>query len=98
MENEGGDCGFCGALAKVKCSKCKSSFYCDRNCQKRDWKVHKQKCISSDKPTEIKIVEPLQAIDVSNLNLKVEVRLKSNGKKGVFTTDYVKVRRYFSLI
>ena len=40
---------------------------------------------------EILIVEPLYAIDVSNLTVKVEVREKANGNFGVFTTDYVKV-------
>jgi len=27
-----------------KCSKCHASFYCNMTCQKKDWKVHKQKC------------------------------------------------------
>ena len=27
-----------------KCSRCCTSYYCDRKCQKKDWKEHKQKC------------------------------------------------------
>jgi len=85
-----GPCGFCGALAEVKCSTCKSVYYCDRNCQKRHWKQHKTGCKQIKSEAEIIIVEPLDAVDVSNLTLKVEVRKKGNGTLGVFTTDYIK--------
>ena len=27
-----------------KCSKCHTSYYCSKECQKKDWKEHKQKC------------------------------------------------------
>ena len=30
--------------AMKKCGRCKLVFYCDRKCQKRDWKVHKLMC------------------------------------------------------
>lgn len=99
IANEG-DCGFCGALANVKCSSCKTVFYCDRNCQKRHWKQHKRLCQrpseTDDKCKEV-AVEPLDAVDVSQLQLKVEVREKSNGTFGVFTSDYVKVNYDFLL-
>ena len=86
-----GPCGFCGSLAEVKCSNCKAIYYCDRNCQKRHWKQHKTACKQIKTANEITIVEPLDAIDVSNLTLKVEVRKKGNGTFGVFTKEYVKV-------
>jgi transcription elongation factor Elf1 len=86
-----GTCGFCGSEAKVKCSRCKSTFYCDRNCQKRDWKIHKIACGQVQQSTDVKIVEPLDAVDVSNLELKVELREKGAGKIGVFTTSPVTV-------
>ena len=28
----------------LRCSVCKNTFYCDKICQKRDWKIHKQIC------------------------------------------------------
>jgi hypothetical protein len=36
----------CGALIdeSKKCSRCRLVFYCSRDCQKADWKVHKPKC------------------------------------------------------
>lgn len=30
--------------AKQRCSKCKSVWFCDRNCQKRAWQIHKRHC------------------------------------------------------
>ena len=30
--------------ASKKCAKCKSEFYCSKNCQKTDWPFHKQFC------------------------------------------------------
>lgn len=39
-------CGFCGAEKKnlSKCSRCKSVFYCTKECQKSHWKTHKPNC------------------------------------------------------
>jgi TPR repeat protein len=36
----------CGALIdeSKKCSRCRLVFYCSRDCQRADWKVHKPKC------------------------------------------------------
>jgi SET and MYND domain-containing protein len=28
----------------LKCASCKQVSYCDRNCQKKDWKDHKDEC------------------------------------------------------
>src|SRR5213080_2328666 len=30
--------------AKLRCGKCKLSYYCDKECQKENWKVHKNVC------------------------------------------------------
>jgi hypothetical protein len=38
-------CGHCkreGAI--LRCSRCKSAFYCDRACQQRHWPAHKPSC------------------------------------------------------
>jgi TPR repeat protein len=36
----------CGALIdeSKKCSRCRLVYYCSRDCQRADWKVHKPKC------------------------------------------------------
>lgn len=30
--------------ANLKCSKCKCVYYCSQDCQKKDWKEHKEVC------------------------------------------------------
>ncbi|KAF1912124.1 hypothetical protein BDU57DRAFT_523498 [Ampelomyces quisqualis] len=38
-------CSTCsGGPAKRRCSRCKAAYYCDRNCQKSDWKTHRNAC------------------------------------------------------
>lgn len=37
-------CSHCGSKADKKCSKCKTDFYCSRNCQVKHWPLHKQQC------------------------------------------------------
>lgn len=39
-------CSYCDAnLAKpLRCSGCKTSFYCDGECQKKHWSAHKGTC------------------------------------------------------
>ena len=34
------------------CVKCKSMFYCSKECQTADWAVHKQNCITMKKSPE----------------------------------------------
>jgi hypothetical protein len=37
-------CGEPGATGMLRCSKCKSVRYCSRECQRSDWKQHKERC------------------------------------------------------
>ena len=39
-------CGSCGqkGLDPQRCARCKSVWYCDVKCQKKDWKMHKSVC------------------------------------------------------
>jgi len=38
------NCNVCGRKNYFKCSKCKSVYYCSKECQKIDWKCHKKSC------------------------------------------------------
>ena len=37
-------CEKCGVLAVHRCGQCKRTWYCRRQCQVEDWKVHKKIC------------------------------------------------------
>jgi len=44
---EGHVCGNCGlSNAELRCSRCRKVSYCDRNCQKANWKKHKPQCMA----------------------------------------------------
>lgn len=34
----------CGDYSKFVCSKCRTTRYCSKTCQKEDWKTHKKIC------------------------------------------------------
>jgi hypothetical protein len=37
-------CGVCGLLTTLRCSDCKSEYYCGRVHQSSHWNVHKKDC------------------------------------------------------
>lgn len=44
--NEANYCAECCTLAIKKCSKCQQSYYCSRECQIKNWPIHKQICLT----------------------------------------------------
>lgn len=72
-------CTFCGSEKEklLKCSRCKSSWYCNRECQISDWKVHKMIC------TALKEVPNLllktSELDSAKLADYVNSELNTNG-------------------
>lgn len=45
------DCGLCNSTEKKRgdyqsCSRCKVVQYCSKECQKKDWKLHKRVCVA----------------------------------------------------
>jgi tetratricopeptide (TPR) repeat protein len=44
-------CAYCNNMSEQKlkrCARCKDVYYCSTECQKKDWKDHKPKCIPND--------------------------------------------------
>jgi hypothetical protein len=41
-------CAWCGATDPMACSRCKTTAYCSRKCQKLHWKQHKPTCQAFD--------------------------------------------------
>ncbi|GBC07966.1 hypothetical protein RclHR1_07820001 [Rhizophagus clarus] len=37
-------CNVCQKSSTLKCSRCHQTFYCSKDCQKKDWKSHKKSC------------------------------------------------------
>jgi len=54
----------------LRCAKCKTTFYCDKNCQKRGWKLHKKFC--SDDPA----MRPFIAVEHAVERVLAERRLR----------------------
>ena len=58
-------CPVCGISGQLKsCQRCLTQKYCSTQCQKVDWKKHKENCLIANKKTETednssKMVEPL---------------------------------------
>lgn len=43
-------CTTCASKLKLLiCKCCKSAYYCDKECQKSDWNIHRKNCISKGK-------------------------------------------------
>ncbi|CAK1591178.1 unnamed protein product [Parnassius mnemosyne] len=49
LDNGGAKCADCGDKASKKCSRCKTEWYCGRECQVQHWPKHKKICDQFDK-------------------------------------------------
>ena len=66
-----GKCGLCNSEATLTCSKCRSTYYCNKNCQKSHWKVHKKTCKSILEQT------PLSEIESAMKHCQVDKKMKN---------------------
>ncbi|KAI5641293.1 MYND finger domain-containing protein [Phthorimaea operculella] len=44
LDQGGAKCAKCGSKASKKCSRCKTEWYCGRECQVQQWPKHKELC------------------------------------------------------
>ena len=52
-----------GPASRPRCARCKLTYYCSRECQKRDWKVHKLMCQPAEE----------EALSLNQLNIAAAV-------------------------
>ncbi|KAF2276278.1 uncharacterized protein EI97DRAFT_474255 [Westerdykella ornata] len=47
-DNTEHSCATCGKSASLQCGRCKNAWYCNRDCQRSDWKTHRKDCSEGD--------------------------------------------------
>lgn len=70
-------CSTCGEEKPAKkCSKCKVVQYCDRNCQRLHWPVHKKECarLSQGEPNDVQAQGKPDAAEISSEIQKLLVK------------------------
>lgn len=70
--------------AVMACSRCKTSYYCSRECQVQDWSEHKKKCVVQKSDPDPKITTDTTATAAAD-----EPKLSKKKKKSTFTTEQV---------
>ncbi|KIY69567.1 hypothetical protein CYLTODRAFT_442616 [Cylindrobasidium torrendii FP15055 ss-10] len=70
MTPEGSESG-----ARMVCSRCKSAWYCSQECQRKDWRTHKEHCISQEGTHIAKFLERLQRTPYLSSLLQVAIAL-----------------------
>ncbi|GAV76217.1 SET domain-containing protein/zf-MYND domain-containing protein [Cephalotus follicularis] len=77
-------CHFCFAVTEVKmCSACHYVWYCSRECQKLDWKLHRLECRA------LKTLEKqwqIYVLPTIRLNVRLYIRRKLQNEKVIPTT------------
>jgi hypothetical protein len=70
-------CANCGKDATNRCSKCKSEWYCGKDCQIKRWKMHKQICAqmaelnnqTNDQPSN-NLIKEVETIQINKVKTK----------------------------
>jgi len=68
LPDDSGSCPQCGKVATTKCTGCKEVYYCNRDCQRKNWKLHKPECKAL--PYKICSSEELGNFLVASRNIK----------------------------
>jgi hypothetical protein len=73
-------CLVCSELTAKSCTSCKCSYYCSRECQQKDWPLHKFICTSLPLPVKRSTSSSVYGILLDEDSLKpkfIEVQLKT---------------------
>ncbi|KAG5312167.1 SMYD3 methyltransferase, partial [Acromyrmex insinuator] len=86
-------CDHCLRSGKLlKCSNCQYVYYCDRNCQKESWPIHKAEC------TCLKKVSPKVLPDAARLMARIILKLNQGGAEEVGYYTEKNFRRFKDLM
>lgn len=72
-------CAYCGKEnATMRCSLCKETNYCNRECQKKDWPQHKEICSGIKRPRyeDFEVIKQIGTGNFSEIYLVEEKRTK----------------------
>lgn len=86
-------CDTCLKCGKVlKCSACKYVYYCNRNCQKESWPIHKVEC------AHLKRISPKIVPDAARLMARIILKLNRSGANEVGYYTEKNFRRFKDLM
>lgn len=88
-------CACCKQTANVRCSRCKSSFYCDVSCQSKHWTAHKLSC-RAPTSNEFSSSSSSSALEQGSLTLKEVPRVSEVRKNAPNAQDFPSELRDFS--
>jgi len=78
-------CAACGKMATKRCSKCKSEWYCSRECQIKRWKLHKEMCAKLAEINEVEKKESKQSSLLDILNKSTDTGASIGSSRGEIT-------------
>eukprot|EP00347_Sterkiella_histriomuscorum_P021824 403332639 len=81
MESIKGACNICKKPATNLCSKCKSVYYCNRDHQLEDWKIHKQVCKQLFEQLQNNAALSQQKTSNQSINVQANVGLDQESSK-----------------
>ncbi|XP_039311446.1 histone-lysine N-methyltransferase SMYD3 isoform X2 [Solenopsis invicta] len=76
----------------LKCSGCQYVYYCDRNCQKESWPMHKAEC------ARLKKISPKVLPDAARLMARIIIKLNQGGADEVGYYTEKKFRKFKDLM
>ena len=97
-------CGFCGDKANLRCTGCYSIFYCNRHCQQKNFKQHKDICISlkpeveKTKTANIILLEILDKVKLDKVEAENARKIVEELIEDVLIKDMRKNNKLFDLM
>ena len=86
-------CKLCRKKGKIKCEKCNQEVYCSRDCQFKDWNVHKSICeFNSNRKLNLSKINFRKSMNIEN-KIKDNNNLNPAKKRSSVLLVEVKVKK-----